>query len=441
MTFDDEEHRVKRILDAEPASEQNVSHGKNSQSNALPDTPENVNEAQNEDSIKNQDTLESTDFENTVSDAFKAKMQEKDNTTQDEKEVPIYDEDISKNLRAENLEDNFYNSNEEVYKSPADKLREEEEEHRRNKPKATHMGVLDHLGELRRRLTRIVIFILIGFFAFYGISELAYAYLAAPLTSQLPEGSKLIYTSPQGAFFTYLKVSFMLSILGTSPLTFYQLWAFIAPGLYKEEQRAIMPLAFFSAFFFISGAAFCYFLVFPIAFHFFLGFTSDMIIPMISVEEYLSFALKLVIAFGLVFEMPLFSYFLAKLRIITPEAMRRQRKYAILFIFIFAAMLTPPDVFSQSLMALPMLFLYEVSIYVAKVARGLSDAKQGASENTEDDNTEDTTVDTMNNSGTSRSEENFAGTKETDNLFSEKNETDLSKLSDEELAQKINNFK
>lgn len=230
------------------------------------------------------------------------------------------------------------------------------------------MSIMGHLNELRRRLFRIVIIVLLGFVAFYGVSEPLYALLSAPLQAHMPEGSKLIYTSPQGAFFTYMKVALVASIFGTSPISFYQIWAFIAPGLYREEKRAVLPLAFFSSLFFLSGAAFCFFLVFPIAFQFFMGFATDTIVPMISVEEYLSFALKLLIAFGLVFEMPLFSYFLSRFGILSPEFMRRTRRYAILLIFIVAAILTPPDVFSQCLMALPMLFLYEVSIYVSVMA-------------------------------------------------------------------------
>ena len=135
----------------------------------------------------------------------------------------------------------------------------------------------------------------------------------------------------------------------------------------------------------MAGAAFCYFTVFPIAFKFFMGFTSDMIRPMISIEEYLSFALKLIIAFGLVFEMPLFAYFLARLRLLTPQAMRRNRKYAVLLIFIIAAILTPPDVFSQTMMAIPMLILYEISIYIAKAANRTADKnkKKEEEQNTE----------------------------------------------------------
>lgn len=230
------------------------------------------------------------------------------------------------------------------------------------------MTLMGHLNELRRRLFRMVIIVILGFVAFYGVSEYLYAYLSAPLQAQLPEGSKLIYTSPAGAFFTYMKVALVASLFGTSPITFYQVWAFIAPGLYKEEKRAVLPLAFFSSIFFIAGAAFCFFLVFPIAFKFFMGFATDTIVPMISVEEYLGFALKLLIAFGVVFEMPLFAYFLSRFGILSPDFMRRQRRYAILFIFIIAAILTPPDVFSQCLMAMPMLLLYEVSIYVSAMA-------------------------------------------------------------------------
>ena len=256
---------------------------------------------------------------------------------------------------------------------------EDEDEDEFEEDGEDRMSLLGHLGELRRRLTRIIIVIIVGFFAFYGVSEPLYGILSEPLKACMPEGSKLIYTSPAGAFFTYMKVALVASMFGTSPFSFYQIWAFIAPGLYKEEKRAILPLAFFSTLFFIAGASFCFFLVFPIAFQFFMGFATDAIVPMISVEEYLSFALKLLIAFGLVFEMPLFAYFLSRFGLLTPAFMRRQRRYAILLIFITAAILTPPDVFSQCLMAMPMLLLYEVSIYVSKVA--YREKKKPAEEN------------------------------------------------------------
>ena len=263
---------------------------------------------------------------------------------------------------------------------------DEEEEFEEGEAPMTLMG---HLNELRRRLFRIVIIVLLGFVAFYGVAEYLYAYLSAPLQAQLPAGSKLIYTSPAGAFFTYMKVALVASLFGTSPISFYQVWAFIAPGLYKEEKRAVLPLAFFSSIFFVAGAAFCFFTVFPIAFKFFMGFATDTIVPMISVEEYLGFALKLLIAFGVVFEMPLFAYFLSRFGILSPDFMRRQRRYAILLIFIVAAILTPPDVFSQCLMALPMFLLYEVSIYVSAMAYKKKEDKSEEPEEESEENTEE----------------------------------------------------
>ncbi len=228
--------------------------------------------------------------------------------------------------------------------------------------------LLSHLGELRQRLTRMISAVLLGFIACYSVAEAAYGFLSAPLKAAMPPGSSLIYTSPQGAFFVYMKTALVVSLLLTSPYLFYQIWAFIAPGLYKEEKKAVLPLAASSALFFLLGAAFCYFAVFPVAFTFFMGFATTELVPMISVEEYLSFALKLLIAFGLVFEMPLFAMFLARLHLLTPAFMRRNRKYAVLVRFVIAAILTPPDVFSQCMMAAPMLLLYEISIYVAKAA-------------------------------------------------------------------------
>ena len=273
--------------------------------------------------------------------------------------------------------------------APAPRKQDEDDEEEELDEDEAPMSLMGHLNELRRRLFRIVIIVILGFVAFYGVAEYLYAYLSAPLQAQLPEGSKLIYTSPAGAFFTYMKVALVASLFGTSPISFYQIWAFIAPGLYKEEKRAVLPLAFFSSIFFIAGAAFCFFTVFPIAFKFFMGFATDTIVPMISVEEYLGFALKLLIAFGVVFEMPLFAYFLSRFGILSPDFMRRQRRYAILLIFIVAAILTPPDVFSQCLMALPMFLLYEVSIYVSAMAYKKKEDKTEEPEDESEENTEE----------------------------------------------------
>lgn len=259
----------------------------------------------------------------------------------------------------------------------------EEDEDEEGAEDDVNMGLLGHMSELRRRLLRIVIILLLGWIGLFCVAEPMYSFFSAPLQAALPPGSKMIYTSPQGMFFTYLKIAAIASLFCTSPLTFYQVWAFVAPGLYREEKRALLPLAFCSSILFVGGAAFCFYLVFPIAFKFFMGFATAEIQPMISVEEYLSFALKILIAFGIVFEMPLFSFFLARFGILSPQFMKKSRPYAIILIFVAAAILTPPDVISQILMAIPMLILYEISIYVCAAAynKEKAEAKNALGEN------------------------------------------------------------
>lgn len=244
---------------------------------------------------------------------------------------------------------------------PAEPGEAEEKEPEEEKP----MTLLEHLGELRRRLVRGFLAILIGFFACYGFAKELFYYLSLPLLKVMPADAKFIYTGVAEGFFVDLKVSFVAGLFVACPYLFYQIWAFIAPGLYEEEKRYVVPLAFTSALFFLGGGLFCYFVVFPFAFTFFMSYSTDNIVAMLSINEYLSFALKMLIAFGLIFEMPLFSFFLSRLGIISAQWMRDVRKYAVLAVFVIAAILTPPDVFSQLLMAAPMLVLYEISIWVA----------------------------------------------------------------------------
>ena len=231
------------------------------------------------------------------------------------------------------------------------------------------MSLMGHLSELRSRLVRILITVILGFFACYAVSDILFGELIKPLTASMPQGSKLIFTSLPEAFFVYMKVGFVASLFLTSPYTFYQIWAFVAPGLYEEERRNIIPLAAFSAFFFLAGAAFCYFVVFPIAFDFFMSYATDTILPMPSLDEYLSFTLKLLIAFGLIFEMPLFAFFLARIGVLTAAHLRRWRKYTVLASVIIGAILTPPDVPSQLIMAAAILMLYELSIWIVAAAQ------------------------------------------------------------------------
>lgn len=226
------------------------------------------------------------------------------------------------------------------------------------------MPLLGHLQELRKRIILIFIFIFLGFCLCYGFAEEIFSFIVTPLRMELPPNGKLIFTALPEAFFVYLKVSFLAGMFLMSPFIFYQIWAFIAPGLYREEKLYAMGIGICSGLFFIGGGAFCYYNVFPAAFRFFLGFSNAYIEAMPSLDVFLSFSLKLLFAFGLIAQMPLFAFFLGRLGLISVRGMNRFRKYFILCAFIVGAMLTPPDVFSQTLMAIPMLLLYEFSICI-----------------------------------------------------------------------------
>lgn len=229
------------------------------------------------------------------------------------------------------------------------------------------MGLMDHLNELRWRLVKAALATAVGFAVCWFFVDDLFNFLVHPLLAVLPPDSHAQYTTLPEAFFARMYIAFVGGVFFASPLIFYQIWAFIAPGLYDEEKRYIIPIAFLSALFFIAGGAFCYLVVFPYAFSFFISYSSPDIIVTPKISDYLSFVLKLLFAFGLIFEMPIFTLFLARIGLLTARAMRKGRGYAVVIIFILAAILTPPDVVSQLLMACPMLLLYEVSIGVAAV--------------------------------------------------------------------------
>jgi len=233
----------------------------------------------------------------------------------------------------------------------------------------TKMPITTHLEELRKRLVRSLIAIGIGMGICYNFKEKLFDVLTYPLTTALPKNSYMIYTSLPEAFFNYLKISFVAGLMLASPFVLYQIWKFISPGLYTSEKKYVAPFVIVATLLFAGGVAFCYFLVLPPAFKFFTEFSTDFLKPMLSVREYLSLALKLLLVFGIMFEIPVFLFFLAKMGIITPAFLAKQRKYAILIIFIAAAILTPtPDAFTQILMALPMIVLYEVGIIVIRLS-------------------------------------------------------------------------
>lgn len=259
-------------------------------------------------------------------------------------------------------EDDFNNLN--VSQNPHQGHRPDSSEER-NDPST--MGLLDHLNELRSRLTKSVVFAGIGFGVCWAFVDPLFNILVTPLLDALPAGTHAQYTTLPEAFFARMFIAFIAGLFAVSPAIFYQIWAFVAPGLYDEEKKYIVPIAFVSAIFFVGGALFCYYIVFPFAFNFFLSYSTPEIEVTPKISDYLSFTIKLLIAFGIIFEMPIFTLFLARLGLISARIMRKGRKYAIVGIFILAAILTPPDVVSQLLMACPMLALYEISILVAAI--------------------------------------------------------------------------
>ena len=224
-----------------------------------------------------------------------------------------------------------------------------------------------HLEELRTRLIRCSIAVGVGFVVAFGFKERLFGILVNPLIKVMKPGETLIYTGLPEAFFTYLKVAFLTGLMVASPIILHQFWMFVAPGLYKKERRMLAPVVLLSSFFFIGGALFGYFFVFPWGFKFFIGFATDTIRPLPSMKEYFGFSAKLLLAFGLVFELPLVLTFMAKLGIVSVDFLKKNRKYAVLLIFTGAAILTPPDVITQIMMALPLMILYEISIIGAKV--------------------------------------------------------------------------
>jgi sec-independent protein translocase protein TatC len=229
------------------------------------------------------------------------------------------------------------------------------------------MSFWEHLGELRRRIVWCGVLFLLLIMAGWFFRETMFAVLKWPLQPYLPAGSKLIYTAPAEMFFTYFKTCILAALLLGSPFYFYQVWAFVVPGLYAREKRLIWPFLGCSAGLFILGALFCYFVVLPLTLDFFMSLSTEEVVPQIKVHDYFSFAVGFIIIFGLLFETPLILVFLGKLGIISSAGLRRCRRYAILGAFVLAALATPsPDALNQILLAVPLLGLYEFSIILIK---------------------------------------------------------------------------
>jgi len=227
------------------------------------------------------------------------------------------------------------------------------------------MPFLDHLEELRRRLLISIASVFIFSLGCYFFSRQIMAILLRPF----PRNEKLIFLSPTEGFMIYIKISIFAGLILSLPVLFYQLWKFVRPGLYQKERAYSIRIVFFSTFFFLIGALFCYFIVIPYGLNFLLSFAGDQIVPTIQIKEYLKFVTLLIFVFGIVFELPLLSFFLTKLGLVTPQFLRTKRRYGIVAIFIAAAVLTPTtDIVSQLLLAIPLMILYEISIWVSKFA-------------------------------------------------------------------------
>ena len=248
------------------------------------------------------------------------------------------------------------------------------------------MPLTAHLQELRSRLIKALLAVGVGFAACFTFADWLFAFLTEPLLALNVAGDadatvNLIGTGVVEAFFTKLKVSLLAAVLVASPVILYQSWQFLAPGLYESEKRYARPFVFFGTLFFLSGAAFCYVVVLPVGYRFFIAeYATIRVSPEIRISEYLTFTARMLLAFGVTFELPVVTFFLARLGVVTHRMMLSYARYAVLAIFILAAVLTPgPDIASQLLMAGPLLVLYAVSVGVA-YAFGKPPPAQGSQE-------------------------------------------------------------
>ena len=224
------------------------------------------------------------------------------------------------------------------------------------------MPFLLHLEELRWRLLKSFFALIIAAMASFYYSEQLLKFIIVPLGD-----TKLYFTDVTGSFYAYLKLSLLTGAIVSSPIVFYQLWSFVSPGLYKNEKLAVLPLVFVSTSLFVVGAGFCYYAVLPYSLKFLIGFSGDLLSPIITIGSYITFSGMLMLAFGICFQLPVAAYFLGKVGLINPKILRKGRPYAVVLILVFAGVLTPsPDVATQLMLAVPLYLLYELSILIVK---------------------------------------------------------------------------
>ncbi|MDY0207155.1 MAG: twin-arginine translocase subunit TatC [Pseudomonas sp.] len=254
----------------------------------------------------------------------------------------------------------------------------------------TTMPLVAHLTELRTRLLRCVVAVLVIFAGLFYFAQDIYALVAAPLRAYLPEGATMIATGVASPFLTPFKLTMVVSLFLSMPVILQQIWGFIAPGLYKHEKRIAVPLLISSVVLFYAGMAFAYFVVFPIMFGFFASVTPVGVEMMTDIGQYLDFVLTLFFAFGVAFEIPIATFLLVWTGIVNVATLRKSRPYVVVGCFLVGMLLTPPDIFSQTLLAIPMWILFEVGVLFGSLIqkeREAEAAKESASADNEDEQT------------------------------------------------------
>ena len=230
----------------------------------------------------------------------------------------------------------------------------------------TELTLIEHLLELRRRLLWVLGVWLLCFIVMVPFAQKIYTFMAEPLLVNLPAGNHMIATEVIAPFFVPIKVTLMAAFIMTLPHSLYQIWAFVAPGLYRHEKRLIMPLLIASLLLFALGMTFAYYLVFPIIFKFLTSMTPAGVTMATDIDKYLSFVLGMFVAFGVTFEVPILVILLNRMGIVSVTQLKRARAYVVVGAFVVAAIVTPPDVLSQTLMALPLILLYEIGIVACR---------------------------------------------------------------------------
>ncbi len=227
-------------------------------------------------------------------------------------------------------------------------------------------SLIDHLTELRSRLIRSIIIVIIGMIACWNFSDVIMSWIRMPIEPYLPAGG-LVFTGVMDKFMAHIKVSALSGLIITCPLWLFQVWKFIAPGLYEHERKYAVSFIGFGSVLFLGGVCFVYFLVYPIAFQFLMGFGGDIDKPMITIAEYLGFFLMTTLLFGVAFELPLILIILVLLGVIDVHFLKTKRRYAIVALAFLSAILTPPDIISMTMMLIPLMLLYEMAIWISLI--------------------------------------------------------------------------